>query len=95
MHFKNDLAYESLKSMKGQVVVDFTVEHQIDDTHELDMTYLTITSRTLYFDGSICSEGQGIGVMLISTRNTSFDLSSRLKNYCTNNQAEYELSSLI
>jgi hypothetical protein len=38
-----DLAYESLKSMKGQVVADFIVEHLIDDTHELDMSYLTVT----------------------------------------------------
>jgi ribonuclease HI len=46
-----DLAYESLKSMKVQVVADFIVEHRIDDTHELDMSYLTITSWTLYFHG--------------------------------------------
>jgi hypothetical protein len=38
-----DLAYESLTSMKCQVVIDFIVEHQIDDTPELDMSYLTIT----------------------------------------------------
>jgi hypothetical protein len=37
-----DLAYEPLKSMKGQVVVDFIVEHQINDIHKLDMSYLTI-----------------------------------------------------
>jgi hypothetical protein len=37
-----DLAYESLKSMKGHVVVDFIVKHRIDDTHELDVSYLTI-----------------------------------------------------
>jgi hypothetical protein len=38
-----DLAYESLKSMKGQVVADFILEYRIDDTHKLDMSYLTIT----------------------------------------------------
>jgi hypothetical protein len=38
-----DLAYEPLKSMKGQVVVDFIIEHRIDDTHKLDMSYLTVT----------------------------------------------------
>ena len=27
-----DLAYEPLKSMNGQVVADFIVEHRIDDT---------------------------------------------------------------
>jgi ribonuclease HI len=45
---------------------------------------------TLYFDGSVCNEGQGIGIVLISPSDVSFDFSSRLKTYCTNNQAEYE-----
>jgi hypothetical protein len=56
-HIEYDLAYESLKYMKGQVVADFIVEHRIGDTHELDISYLIITSWTLYFDGSICNEG--------------------------------------
>jgi hypothetical protein len=38
-----DLAYESLASMKGQVIADFVVEHQIDDTLEIDMSYLIIS----------------------------------------------------
>jgi ribonuclease HI len=85
-----DLAYEPLKYMKGQVVADFIVEHWINDTHKLDMSYLTITPWTLYFDGSVCNEGQGIGIVLVSPSDVSFDFSSRLKTYCTNNQAEYE-----
>jgi ribonuclease HI len=85
-----DLACESLKSMKGQVVANFIVEHRIDDTHELGMSYLTITSWTLYFDGLVCNEGQWIGIVLISPSNASFDFSSRLKTYCTNKQAKYE-----
>jgi ribonuclease HI len=85
-----DLAYEPLKSVRGQVVVDFIVEHRINDTHKLDMSYLTITPWTLYFDGSVCNEGQGIGIVLVSPSNVSFDFSSRLKTYCTNNQVEYE-----
>jgi ribonuclease HI len=85
-----DLAYEPLKSMRGQVVADFNVEHRINDTHKLDMSYLTITPWTLYFDGSVCNEGQGIGIVLVSLSDVSFDFSSWLKTYCTNNQAEYE-----
>ena len=38
-----DLAYEPLKSMKGQIVADFIVEHRIDNSHELDMGYITFT----------------------------------------------------
>jgi ribonuclease HI len=85
-----DVVYKPLKSRKGQVIADFIVEHRVDDTHELDISYLTITSWTLYFDGSVCNEGQGIGIMLVSPSNTSFDFSSRLKTYCTNNQADYD-----
>jgi ribonuclease HI len=84
------LAYEPLKSMKGQVVADFIIEHRIDDTHKLDISYLAVTPWILYFDGSVCNEGQGIGIVLVSPSNVSFDFSSRLKTYCTNNQAEYE-----
>jgi hypothetical protein len=71
-----DLAYKPLKSMKGQVVADFIVKHRIDDTHKLDMSYLTVTPWTLYFDESICNEGQGICIMLVSPSNASFDFSS-------------------
>jgi hypothetical protein len=85
-----DLAYESLKSVKAEVIADFIVEHWIDDTHELNMSYLTIISWTLYFDVSVCNEGQGIDIVFVSPSNASFDFSSRLKTYCTNNQAEYE-----
>jgi ribonuclease HI len=54
------------------------------------MSYLTITPWTLYFDRSVCNEGQGIGIVLVSPSDVSFDFSSRLKTYCTDNQAEYE-----
>ena len=39
----HDLAYESLKSMKGHVVADFIVEHQIDNSSKLDISYIIIT----------------------------------------------------
>jgi ribonuclease HI len=71
-------------------LIDFIVEHQIDNTHKLDTSYLTVTPWTLYFDGSVGNEGQGIGIVLVLPSNASFEFSSRLKTYCTNNQAEYE-----
>jgi ribonuclease HI len=54
------------------------------------MSYLTITPWILYFDGSVCNEGQRIDIVLVSPSNASFDFSSRLETYCTNNQAEYQ-----
>jgi hypothetical protein len=86
-----DLAYKPLKSIKGQVVGDFIVEHRIDDTRKLDISYFTVTHWTLYFDGSVCNEGQVTDIVLISPSNASFDFSGRLETYCTNNQAEYEV----
>jgi ribonuclease HI len=44
----------------------------------------------LYFNELVCNGGQGIGIVLVSPSNVSFDFSSRLRAYCTNNQAKYE-----
>jgi hypothetical protein len=76
--------------MKGQVIADFIIEHRIEDTYKLDISYLIVTPWTLYFDELVCNEGQGIGIMLVSPSNAYFDFASRLETYCTNNQAEYE-----
>ena len=38
-----DLAYESLKSVKDQIIADFIVEHQINDKHDLEVGYITCT----------------------------------------------------
>ena len=59
-----DLAYESLKSVKGQIVADFIVEHRINDEYDLEVGYITCTPWKLYFDGSVCDDGQGIGVLV-------------------------------
>jgi ribonuclease HI len=37
-----------------------------------------------------CREGQGIGVVLVSSRGAIFEQSVPLEYFCTNNQAEYE-----
>jgi hypothetical protein len=70
--------------MKGQVVANFIVEHWVDGIHILDVSYLTVTPWTLYFDGLVCHEGQRIGIVFVSPSNASFNFSSRLKIYCTN-----------
>jgi ribonuclease HI len=44
----------------------------------------------VYLDGSVCNEGQEIGILLVSPRNATFDFSSRLKANCTINQDKYE-----
>jgi ribonuclease HI len=44
----------------------------------------------LFFDGSACREGQGVGVVLISPGGAIFEQSAHLEYFGTNNQAEYE-----
>jgi hypothetical protein len=38
-----DLAYESLKYTKGQIVADFIVEHWIDIEHDLNVGLIFLT----------------------------------------------------
>jgi hypothetical protein len=52
---ESDLAYEPLRSMKGQVVADFIVDHAIDVGHSV--TCVQLKTWGLYFDGSVCSKG--------------------------------------
>jgi hypothetical protein len=85
-----DLAYESLKSIKGQVITDFIVEHNIDQNNDESCNLLSICPWKFFFDGSACREGQGVGVVLISPRRAIFEQSVHLEYYCTNNQPEYE-----
>ena len=61
-----DLACESLKSMRGQIIADFIVEHQINDEYDLEVGCITCTPWKLYFNRSVCNDGQRIGAVLIS-----------------------------
>ena len=77
--------------MRGQIIADFIVEHRINDKHDLEVGYITCTTWKLYFDGSVCDDGQGIGAVLISPNGAVFEFSNWLEEYCTNNQVEYEV----
>jgi ribonuclease HI len=70
------------------------VEHRVDVEHDdnlsLDINFISYTSWKLYFDGSACSSGQGIDIVIISLNGDNFEASSQLCHFCTNNQAEYE-----
>ena len=59
-----DLAYESLKSMNGQIVADFIVEHRISDEHNLEVGYVSCTPWRLYFDGSVCDDGKELVLVI-------------------------------
>jgi hypothetical protein len=83
-----DLAYEPLRSMKGQVVADFIVNHVVDVDHSVNVVQLKPWG--LYFDGSVCSKGQGVSCVVVSPSGVYIDLSIRLVFACTNNQVDYK-----
>jgi ribonuclease HI len=83
-----DLAYEPLRSMKGQVVADFIVDHAIDVDHSVNFVQLKLWG--LYFDCLVCSKGQGARCVIISCSVMYIDLSVRLEFSCINDQVEYE-----
>jgi hypothetical protein len=83
-----DLAYEPLRLMKGQVVADFIVDHAVNVDHSINFVQLKLWG--LYFDGSVCSKGQGAGCVAISPSGVYIDLSIRLEFACTHNQVKYE-----
>jgi hypothetical protein len=83
-----DLAYDPLRSMKGQVVADFIVDHAVDVDHSVN--FVQLKPWGLYFDGSVCSKGQGVGCVVVSPSGVYIDLSIILEFACTNNQVEYE-----
>jgi hypothetical protein len=85
-----DLAYEPLRSMKGQVVADFIVAHAIEVDHPISL--IQLSPWRLYFDGSVCAKGQGARCVIASPSGVDIDLSVRLEFACTNNQVEYETS---
>jgi ribonuclease HI len=83
-----DLAFEPLWAMKGQVVAYFIVEYAIE--MDLQVNPILLIPWKLYFDGSVCSKGQGAGCVIISPSGIDKDLSIRLEFACTNNYVEYE-----
>jgi hypothetical protein len=74
-----DLAYESLKSINGQAVAYFIVGHSIDQNSDESYNLESIHPWKLLFDGSTCREGQGVGVVLVSSRGDVFEQSVRLE----------------
>ena len=58
---KFDLRYESAKAIKGQVMADFVAQDCSPEVSTIELA-----PWTLFFDGSSCVKGCGIGVILIS-----------------------------
>jgi ribonuclease HI len=81
------LKFESAKDVKGQIIANFITEHR-DPSIDL----LEITPWALFFNGSSCGKGGGVGILLISPRGEMFEFAIPIQPTVTNNQAEYEAS---
>ena len=67
------MAYQSLESMKGQIVANFIVEHRIDDKHDIDINLVSLVPWRLYFYGSVCSNSKGVGTIYMSPHGAVFE----------------------
>jgi hypothetical protein len=83
-----DLTYEPIKAMKGQVVADFIMDHCVDLEGSVCLADREVWK--LFFNGYVCSLGQGIRCVIVSPHGIEYELSIRLEFECTNYQAEYE-----
>jgi ribonuclease HI len=80
-----DIRYQPAKAVKGQALGDLIAKRI-----NTDIAALSIHAWTMYFDGSVCGDGCGIGILLVSPRGATYSFSIRLPTTCTNNLAEYE-----
>jgi ribonuclease HI len=80
-----ELRFESAKAIKGQIIADFITKH-----HGSLINLLEITPWALFFDGSSCGKGGGVGILLISPKGEMFEFAIPIQPTVTNNQAEYE-----
>ena len=70
--FGYDLAYASLRSIRGQIIVDFVTEQWINVMHNINISLVSLVLWRLCFDGSIHSNGQSVGVVYIFLYGTIF-----------------------
>jgi hypothetical protein len=79
-----DIRYQPVKAVKGQALVDLIAERI-----NTDIAALSIRAWAMYFDGSACGDGCGIGILLVLPQGATYSFSIRLSTACTNNLAEY------
>jgi hypothetical protein len=82
---KFNIWYQPPKAVKGKALADLIVERI-----NTNIATLSVRVWAMYFDGSACEDGCGIGILLISPRGVMYSFSIRLSTPCTNNLAEYE-----
>ena len=80
-----DIQYQPTKAVKGQALVDLIAERI-----NTNIATLFVRAWAMYFDGSTCEDGCGVGILLVLPRGVTYSFLVRLPAPCTNNLAEYE-----
>jgi ribonuclease HI len=62
----------------------------ITEHRDPSIDLLELIPWALFFDGSSCGKGGGVGILLISPRGEMFEFAIPIQPTVTNNQAEYE-----
>jgi hypothetical protein len=62
-----DIPYQPVKAVKGQTLVDFIAERI-----NTNIATLSVRAWAMYFDGSACEDGCGLGVLLVSPRGVTY-----------------------
>jgi ribonuclease HI len=73
------------KAIKGQVMANLVTQH-----YGPEIAIIGPIPWTMFFDGSSCGVGVGIGILLISPLGSSYEFSNPIEKTSTNNQAEYQ-----
>ena len=58
-----DIRYQPAKAVKGQALADL-----VADRISTDIAALFICAWAMFFDGSACDDGCGVGILLVSPR---------------------------
>ncbi|XP_057994971.1 uncharacterized protein LOC131175276 [Hevea brasiliensis] len=89
--------YETRKTIKGRVVVEFLSENPVNEEEEVETAFpdeslklVEVQPWKMYFDGAMNKSGAGIGVVLEAPNGEQLLMSKRLCFPTTNNIAEYE-----
>jgi hypothetical protein len=81
-----DIRYQPAKAVKGQALADLIAERV-----NTNIAALSVRAWAMYFDESVCGDGCGISILLVSPRGATYSFSIRLPATYTNNLAEYEV----
>ncbi|XP_004234768.2 uncharacterized protein [Solanum lycopersicum] len=93
-----EIVYIPQKSVKGQALADFLVDHPIPNDWELTDEFLDEDAMLIevqppskmYFDRAVHHDRAGAGVVFITSQEEILPFSFTLKQCCSNNVAEYQ-----